>query len=89
LKRKTVSDILGPGMAFFTRTDIARNIRRYYLVTVTRTLFGEWALVREWGRIGLSGTLQQRSFESERDARKEEGRSIRRRLKRGYIERVS
>jgi predicted DNA-binding WGR domain protein len=89
LKAKTVSDNLGPGMAFFTRTDIARNIRRYYHVTVTRTLFGEWALVREWGRIGLSGTLQHRSFANEQDARKEESRSIRRRLKRGYVERVS
>lgn len=76
-------------MIFFTRIDSAKNIRRFYDVTVTRTLFGEWALVREWGRMGLSGTVLQRSFAREQDARKEENRSIRRRLKRGYVERVS
>ena len=30
----------------------ARNQHRFYTITVTRTLFGSWALVREWGRIG-------------------------------------
>ena len=29
--------------------------RRFYVMHVTRTLFDEWCLVREWGRIGNSG----------------------------------
>lgn len=28
---------------------------RFYVMHVTRTLFGEWCLIREWGRIGSSG----------------------------------
>jgi len=34
-------------MAFLTRTDPSRNIDRFYLVAVTPTLFGEWAVLRE------------------------------------------
>jgi hypothetical protein len=34
-------------MAFLTRTDPTRNIKRFYIVDITPTLFGEWALVRE------------------------------------------
>lgn len=29
--------------------------QRFYVMTVTRTLFGEWCLIREWGRIGSAG----------------------------------
>lgn len=32
--------------------DPATNKRRFYALSIQRTLFGEWALVREWGRIG-------------------------------------
>ncbi len=31
---------------------------RYYRMLIAPTLFGEWALVREWGRIGSSGTVR-------------------------------
>jgi predicted DNA-binding WGR domain protein len=39
-------------MAFLTRTDPTRNIDRFYVVDITPTLFGEWAVLREWGRRG-------------------------------------
>ena len=32
--------------------DPAKNKRRFYMMQVQPTLFGEWELVREWGRIG-------------------------------------
>ncbi|MEM8579604.1 MAG: WGR domain-containing protein [Pseudomonadota bacterium] len=38
--------------------DPANNKRRFYALSVQQTLFGEWALVREWGRIGVSGRLR-------------------------------
>ncbi|WP_299870082.1 WGR domain-containing protein [uncultured Roseobacter sp.] len=28
---------------------------RFYVMHVTRTLFDEWCLIREWGRIGSRG----------------------------------
>ncbi|GAA6160180.1 WGR domain-containing protein [Ruegeria sp. HU-ET01832] len=29
--------------------------RRFYVMRVAQTLFGEWCLIREWGRIGAAG----------------------------------
>jgi predicted DNA-binding WGR domain protein len=31
-------------MTYLTRTDPARNMNRFYVVAVTPTLFGEWAV---------------------------------------------
>lgn len=38
--------------------DLASNKRRFYALSVQRTLFSEWVLVREWGRIGRGGRLR-------------------------------
>jgi len=38
-----------------TRSDAARNMRRFYRMDVQPDLFGEWCFVREWGRIGRAG----------------------------------
>ena len=46
------------------RREPARNRQRFYAITVTRTLFGSWALVREWGRIGPPGTVREMGFNS-------------------------
>jgi predicted DNA-binding WGR domain protein len=29
--------------------------RRFYEMIVAQTLFGDWCLIREWGRIGAAG----------------------------------
>lgn len=41
-----------------TRVDAVRNMSRFYKLDVQPTLFGEWALVREWGRIGRGGQMK-------------------------------
>ena len=41
-----------------THTDPSRNMARYYRMTIQPTLFGEWSLVREWGRIGRGGQIK-------------------------------
>jgi predicted DNA-binding WGR domain protein len=46
-------------MTILRRIDASRNMARFYALGVERTLFGEFALVREWGRIGCLG--QRRS----------------------------
>jgi predicted DNA-binding WGR domain protein len=33
-------------------------MNRFYIVAVTSTLFGEWVVLREWGRRGSPGTLR-------------------------------
>ncbi|MDH4441488.1 MAG: WGR domain-containing protein [Rhizobium sp.] len=41
------------------RIDPARNMARFYLVTLETTLFGEIVLRRTWGRIGTSGQYRE------------------------------
>jgi predicted DNA-binding WGR domain protein len=41
-----------------TRIDSRRNMARFYKLNVQPTLFGEWSLVKEWGRIGRAGTVR-------------------------------
>ena len=66
------------------RREPARNRLRFYAITVTRTLFDGWALVREWGRIGQPGTVRETWFETE-TAAIEAGAQVRQRKeKRGY-----
>jgi predicted DNA-binding WGR domain protein len=38
-----------------TRSDLARNMRRYYRLDMQPDLFGQWCVIREWGRIGSAG----------------------------------
>ena len=62
----------------------ARNRLRFHAITVTRTRFDGWAVVREWGRIGQPGTVREMWFETEAAA-VEAGMKVRQRKeKRGY-----
>ena len=36
----------------------AKNMRRFYLMTVQRDLFGGASLIREWGRVGSPGKVR-------------------------------
>jgi predicted DNA-binding WGR domain protein len=49
-------------MAFLTRTDPTCNINRFYVVDITPMLFGQWVVLREWGRRGSPGTLRLDSY---------------------------
>lgn len=71
-------------MVVFTRSDPARKAHRFYVVQLAPTLFGEWTVLREWGRIGSPGTVRSTSFASEQDAQQTEEEIVRRRLRRGY-----
>lgn len=66
------------------RREPARNIQRFYAITVTRTLFGSWALVRERGRIGQPGTVRETGFETEGAAWAAGEQWCQRKEKRGY-----
>jgi predicted DNA-binding WGR domain protein len=38
-----------------TRIDAASNARGFYRMEIVWGLFGDWSVMREWGRIGQSG----------------------------------
>lgn len=40
---------------YLERVDAAKNMRRFYLLAVEDTLFGEVVVTRRWGRIGGRG----------------------------------
>lgn len=40
------------------KIDDAKDQRRFYTMHLAPTLFGDWSLVREWGRLGSAGTLR-------------------------------
>lgn len=44
-----------PTCLHLRRVDPARNMRRFYCMTVQRDLFGGASLIRVWGRIGSRG----------------------------------
>jgi len=52
-----------------TRTDPDANLYQYYRMDIVKDLFGDWRMVREWGRIGSSGQVRTDWFGSERDAK--------------------
>jgi len=66
------------------RREPAYNRLRFYRITVTPTLFGSWALVREWGRIGQPGTVRETEFETEGEAWAAGAQVRQRKEKRGY-----
>jgi predicted DNA-binding WGR domain protein len=50
------------------RIDPARNMRRFYRLSVQRDLFGRASLVREWGRIGFRGQMMVETHPDEGNA---------------------
>ena len=69
---------------YLERREPARNIQRFYAIIITRTLFDQWALVREWGRIGQPGTVREMWFKTEAAAHEAGAKVRRRKEKRGY-----
>jgi hypothetical protein len=39
-------------LAYLEKVDPSRRMMRFYSIWIAPTLFGEWAMVREWGRVG-------------------------------------
>ena len=66
------------------RREPACNRQRFYAITVTRTLFDDWALVREWGRIGQPGTVRETGFATETAAIQAGTAMRQRKERRGY-----
>ena len=50
------------------RIDPDRNIVCFYAMNLQPTLFGDWALLREWGRIGSTGRMVSGCFTTELEA---------------------
>ena len=69
---------------YLERRDIPSNMARSYAVDVQPTLFGEWAVIRQWGRIGTNGQSRQDWFPSRPQAEAAQARQVERKRRRGY-----
>ncbi len=70
---------------YLERIDRSKNMARYYRLSVAKTLFGEWAMVREWGRIGRGGQSREHWCSSEADAMNLLTSKHAERVRRGYL----
>lgn len=67
------------------RIDPAQNMRRFYALSIEPTLFGEFAIVTRWGRVGSPrGQMRSQSFGSAEDAAAAMQRQTQVKLRRGY-----
>jgi predicted DNA-binding WGR domain protein len=71
-------------MIRFVRVNPKKNEARFYNLDFQPTLFGQTALVREWGRLGAGSTQRSDWFPSRDEAKEELERAIKRRVQRGY-----
>lgn len=66
------------------RIEPENNMYRFYRMEIVRGLFSEWGLVREWGRIGRSGTMRTDWFGTEVEAKDARFKLQMQKAKRGY-----
>ena len=71
-------------LAYLEKVDPSRRMMRFYAIWIAPTLFGEWAMVREWGRVGSPGRLRESWFATEKIANQAGMNLKKRKQARGY-----
>ncbi len=66
------------------KKDPSHNVFRFYLIQIVPGLFGQWGVLREWGRIGQPGTVRKDWYEDETQAQIASDKVLNQKLKRGY-----
>lgn len=77
-------DQASPDQVSLRRVDPARNMRRFYCLTIQPTLFGGASLMRDWGRIGTRGQSMVETFDDPDKAANALTRLERSKRRRGY-----
>lgn len=67
------------------RIDPARNMARFYQLSVQPTLFGEQSVIRCWGRIGTQGRSMMVTFATEDEAVMAYQKLVRSKEAKGYL----
>ena len=70
---------------YLTRLDEGRNMARFYTMRLPETLYAEWSLVREWGRIGRGGQVREDTFQTSLEAEQALTKIQQAKTRRGYI----
>ena len=69
---------------YMERSDYTVNLARFYQVEIQPTLFGGWAVICRWGRIGTYGSMRQDWFVSLPEAQIAQTSRVARKFRRGY-----
>jgi predicted DNA-binding WGR domain protein len=72
-------------MIHLIRSKPSSKMHRFYAMHLVPTLFGEWALVAEWGRIGSPSTIREKLFRTQGSAQAAITKRLRIKTRRGYI----
>ncbi|WP_276153728.1 MULTISPECIES: WGR domain-containing protein [unclassified Sulfitobacter] len=59
----------GPDCMYLTQMNKASTDRRFYRIDLLPGLFGDWALVREWGKVGRAGQTRTDWYQDEAEAK--------------------
>jgi predicted DNA-binding WGR domain protein len=73
-------------MTLLHRVCPEHNMARFYALSLERSLFGEFVVIRAWGRIGRRGQSKSESFEAEPDAQRRLLKLANRKRRRGYVD---
>ena len=77
-------------LGYLQRHDDAKYVHRYYYITIVPNLFGNFVLIREWGRIGSTGGQRKEDGFPNEIASLEVGLKIRiQKRKKGYSQRTN
>lgn len=71
------------------RRDAVANMARFYVLSIEESLYGDVALIREWGRIGTRGQRRIELHENRVEAVEALETWLRRKRRRGYQVRAS
>ena len=71
-------------MIKLTRSNPLKNMHRFYVLQLGLTLFGEWVLLAEWGRIGCPGRVKEEIFVSQAQARAALSKRLSVKIRHGY-----
>ena len=66
------------------RVDHSRNMARFYVMSISPSLFGDAALVRSWGRMAKKGAFKIKLYHSYGEAEVARAKIIAQKLARGY-----
>ena len=74
-----------PPPIHLTRVDSSCNMRRFYSLALATSLFGEWGVRREWGRIGATGRGRTDWYAEAQEAECALQSLLRAKKRRGYV----
>ena len=71
-------------MIYLKLSDPKTNTNKYYTLIIQQDLFGQWSLLRQWGRIGTKGQTKINTFDSYDEARVAQGKLVKEKQRKGY-----